>query len=92
MTEGNIPGQSQYQNNYFLAQMGDVPPGAGESKGRTPGLHQLEVSQAQSRSITRGHGSANTVLFTLKEQHEVEVGPLFLIFLLTKVYLHPELP
>lgn len=90
-TKGTSPGQSQHQNNHFVAQMGDVPPGAGESKGGTPRLHQLGVSQAQPRNITWGHGSENTWLFTLKEQHEDKVGPLFLIFLLTKVYLHPEL-
>ena len=92
VTEGTNPGQSQDQNNSFVAQTGDVPPRAGDGKGGTPRLDQLEVSQAQPRSITRGLGSAHTLLFTLQKQHKVKLGPLFLVFLLTKVCLHPELP
>lgn len=92
VTEGTNPGQPWGQNNSVVAQMGDVPPKAGEGKGRTPRLDQLEVSQAQPRSITWGLGSEHTLLFTLQEQRKVSLGPLFLLFLLTKVYLHPELP
>lgn len=60
VAEDTNPGQSQRQNNHLLARVGDVPPRAGESEGVSPRLHQLEVSQAQPRSIMRGLGSEDT--------------------------------
>lgn len=58
----------------------------------TPRLDQLEMAQAQPKCITWSLGSEHTLLFTLQEQHKVKLRPLFLIFLLIEVYLHPELP